>query len=134
VTVSSIDSAVQGSNTSHNGDGLRPVQRRRWFSWHWSTWIATFIVAWAMWDVQTDSYPATQYSTSSYYVYGWPICFVTSGRGRFNFYRGFNTGFLILDLMVSLVLVACTAFAVETLLRRSPKIKSIDIIGIPSTS
>ena len=66
----------------------------------------------------------------SWYVYGWPICFATSGRGRFNFYLGFEVTALILDLVFSLLLVVCTAFAVESLLRRFPTVKVIDLLAI----
>ncbi len=127
--MSRVESAI-GSKVSGNGVGLASRNRCRWFPWFWQTWLATGVVAYAMWDLQTDSYPLMQNVRPDWYVYGWPICFATSGRGRFNFYLGFKTGFLILDLFVAALLVACTAFAIEALLRRLPKLKPIDVVGL----
>lgn len=127
----SADSEAPGANDSLDAGYAR--SRQRWFSWHWETWLTTAAVSWVMWDLQTDNYPAMENARPDWYIYGWPICFATSGRGRFNFYLGFKTGFMILDVLIAVMLVACTPFAVETLVRQlknHKRFNAIDYIGI----
>jgi len=82
------------------------------------TWIPTAIVAWGIWNAQTDVFPLNEQTLlrPSWFVYGWPICFATSGRGRFNF-NSYDGVALAFDLTVSLVILACTVLAVEFVLR-----------------
>jgi len=84
-----------------------------------------------MWNALTDYFPFNEnQARPSWYIYGWPVCFATSGRCRFNFYLCFDTVALIVDLGVTLVMMAATAFAVETLSRQIPRLRIVDVLGI----
>ena len=64
-------------------------------------------VTWGIWVLQTDNYPIAQGVRPSWYVYGWPLCFATSGRGRFNF-SSFDSLSLAIDLTVALLMLVGT--------------------------
>ena len=88
------------------------------------------IVVWGAWNAQTDCYPLNEHQARpSWYVYGWPVCFATSGRGRLNFVS-FDAGALAVDLFITLVLVACTLYASEALLGRFPQVTIRDMLAI----
>ncbi len=92
-------------------------------------WLAA-IVVWGAWNAHTDSYPLNeQQARPSWYVYGWPVCFATSGRGRFNFVS-FDTTAMAFDLAISVAMIASTVYVGETLVRRFPQITMADMFAI----
>ena len=84
-------------------------------------------VALFIWSVQTDGFPLSQNVRPSSYIYGWPICFGTSSRGRFNF-SSFDLAALAIDIYVFTVLVSCTFIAVRHILRRFPQYSLLEAL------
>jgi hypothetical protein len=100
------------------------------FRFHRATYWLAAIVVWGAWNAHTDCYPLNeQQARPSWYVYGWPVCFATSGRGRFNFVS-FDTRALVFDLAISTAMVACTVYLGEGLLRRLPQFTMVDMLAI----
>lgn len=100
------------------------------FRVHRATYWLAAIVVWGAWNAHTDCYPLNeQQARPSWYVYGWPVCFGTSGRGRFNF-NSFDTTALVFDLAVSAAMVASTVYLGEGLLRRFPQFTMVDMLAI----
>jgi hypothetical protein len=97
---------------------------------HRATWWITAIVVWGVWSAQTDCFPLNEnQARPSWYVYGWPICIATSGRGRFNFVN-FDAVALLVDITISLLIVSCTIVTAELLRRRLPRLAIIDMLAI----
>ena len=89
---------------------------------HPAVWWATALVAWGNWNAQTASFPLNEHQARpSWFVYGWPVCFGTSGRGRFNFVD-FSATVLGFDLACSAVMVACSVFAANALICCFPRL------------
>lgn len=106
-----------------------PTNHRPWFSLHRSTCCVGAFVAWGAWNAFTDCYPFNQIQVRpSSYIYGWPLCFAASARGRLNVHL-IDWVALSFDLAVSAVLVACTVLVVETLLRRFPRYSLSDVLA-----
>jgi hypothetical protein len=91
--------------------------------------IATILVSLSVWSAQTDNFPVAQGIRPSWYVYGWPVCFATSGRGRFNV-SSFDAPSLILDLVISVVLIVCTWLAAKHLLSHLKQFSILELIAI----
>ena len=97
---------------------------------HRTTWWIAALVLWGAWNGQTDCYPFNEsQARPSWYVYGWPICFGTSGRGRLNF-DSFAMTALVVALVLALMIVACTVFAAELLRRHAPRFTISDMLAI----
>lgn len=106
------------------------MTQARWFRIRRATWWITAIVVWGNWNAQTDWYPFNEnQARPSWYVYGWPICFGTSGRGRMNF-SSFDARALVVDLTLAVVIVACTIVAAEILCRHMPQLTISDMLAI----
>ena len=97
---------------------------------HRAAWWIAAVVAWGAWNAQTDCFPLNEnQARPSWYVYGWPICYTTSGRGRFNF-RRFDETALIVDVTLSFMMVACTVFSTELLLRHIPRLTIAHMLAV----
>ena len=85
-------------------------------------WLLSAFVLWGSWNAMSETFPFYEdHVWPTWYVYGWPICFATSGRGRLNFVD-FSRGSLILDVIVGAVLVTATFFVVGKACRTLPRI------------
>ena len=104
---------------------LIPSSDRRVFR---ASWLLAGLVAMGNWCIQTDYFPIPQGVRPSWYVYGWPICFGTSGRGRFNF-SSFDWAALTIDVVVFVLMVGCTMIASNYILRRFPRYSLLDALA-----
>jgi len=86
-----------------------------------AAWIATAFVAWGAWNALTDDYPLNEnQARPSWYVYGWPICLGTSGRGRFPI-SDFSGSALAIDLLVWALLIIFTYTCIARQMRSYPQ-------------
>ena len=90
-------------------------------------WVTAFVFL-AVWCAQTDNFPVQQGVRPSWYVYGWPFCFATSSRGRFNF-TSFDTRSLIADGLISLLLITSTWFTSKHLISNLPTFSITQMIA-----
>jgi hypothetical protein len=112
-------------------DSLSPKSRVRLPRLHRASWLVTLFVAWGAWNAFTDSFPLNeQQARPSWYLYGWPICFATSGRGRFNFGGNFDIPSLMIDLLLMLAMLASTVVACEVIVRGLPKLSLGNLLAI----
>lgn len=112
-------------------DSLSPKARIRLPHLHRATWLVTLFVAWGAWNALTDSFPLNeQQARPSWYLYGWPICFATSGRGRFNFGGDFYFPSLLIDLLLMLAMLASTVVASEAIIRGLPKLSLRNLLAM----
>ena len=72
--------------------------------------LAVLFVMFGLWIVQTDCFPMTQDLRPSWYLYGWPICFATASRRRFQF-TSFDTTSFLIDLFVTTLMTICAFLA-----------------------
>ena len=112
---------------SHMGEPL--TYGRPSTTLHRATWFVGVFVAWGAWNALTDCFPLNEnQARPSWYLYGWPVCFATSGRGRLNL-GPIDGPALLFDLLVLAAVVACTVFALETLMRRWPQFSVRDALA-----
>jgi hypothetical protein len=102
---------------------------------HWirqvgrTTWVVAGIVVVGVWNAQTDHWPISDGVRPSWYVYGWPVCFGTSGRGRFN-WVSYDARALLFDLVVSAAIIAGTIMTTEILNRVIPRVALRSMLAI----
>lgn len=119
---SDFDSSLSSLNRGH-GRGRSRLSRATW-------WITAFVL-WGQWNAFTDCFPLNEnQARPSWFLYGWPICFATSGRGRFNFGGNFDISSLLFDTIVALLIVVSTVIATETLVRSLPQFSLRSLFAI----
>ena len=104
-------------DSNDSGEQREVSSRWGWLRVHPVTLILTSIAVWGLWNVQTDRYPFNERMLlrPSWFIYGWPICFATSWRGRFNI-DSIDYAALIFDLLISLAIIFATLWACERIL------------------
>lgn len=107
------------------------MERRRFPRLHLTTWLMTAFVLLGAWNAQTDGFPIPDMARPSWYVYGWPVCFGNSSRGRCRLHRyPFDSTALLFDLMISGVAVVTTVYTTESLVRRFPRLSVLDMLAM----
>lgn len=88
-----------------------------------SAWVGASV----FW-VQSNGFPLYQSIRPSWYVYGWPVCFATAGRGRFNF-SSFSWRALAIDLLVSAVVLVLAMATAKRLAESGGRLAMVDLLA-----
>lgn len=80
------------------------------------------LVAVAVWSATTDAFPVNERQPwPSWHVYGWPVAFATSSRGRLD-WQDFHRAACLFDLALGAVLIAAAWHMARSIARIFPRL------------
>jgi len=99
---------------------------------HWPTWLLSLCVLYGAWGALADDFPFNEQGVwPTFYTYGWPICFATSSRARFDFHRAWvDVSAFVFDAVLVLLTFLATIIAAELIARMFRRHTIIDFIVI----